>query len=309
MGVHRDIAVIGGSAGSLDVLKTIVRDLPADHPGTIFAVIHQPARGGHYVSDIIARCSLLPVIPAKKDQRVEAGKIYMAAPDCHLVVGRGHIHVTRSPKEGLHRPSINVTFRSAAAAYRDRVVGVLLSGMLDDGASGLWEIARNSGVTVIQDLTEAEFPSMPLSAFQDAPVNFQLRAAEIGPKLAQLAAGIDDSDERKSAERADASQRFSGFTCPECRGPLYERADAPHDFQCRVGHRFPLKTLLDEATETQERKLYEAIVALEEGADIAELAHARGLGNGDVLREAGQLREHAAAIRKLVENRYAPPLD
>jgi two-component system, chemotaxis family, protein-glutamate methylesterase/glutaminase len=308
MVLERNIVVLGGSAGSLEPMKMIVRCLPPDFPGSIFVVVHLAPRGKSVLGQLLSQASALPTVTVDRDQSFDRGKIYIAPPDRHLVVAEGHMHLTRSPKEGLHRPSINVTFRTAALAYRERVVGVLLSGMLDDGASGLWEIARNGGVTVVQNLQEASFPSMPMSAVEDAPVNYQLRAAEIGPMLIKLASGseVDMPKLRESSKH----NRFSGFTCPECRGPLYEHAEPPLEFRCRVGHVFPLKTLLDEETSTQERKMYEAIVALEEGADLAEYAAARGVAtNGNLTKEAEQLRRHAAAIRRLIEERTTPGLD
>ena len=311
MGTKRDIVAVGGSAGSFEALKSIVQSLTRDFPGTIFVTIHQSARARSFTAEILARYTQLSTVTVTEDQAFERGKIYVAPPDRHLMVGRDHVHLTRSPIEGLQRPSINVTFRSAAVAYGERVVGVLLSGMLDDGASGLWEIARRRGITIVQNLDEAPFPSMPLNALKDAPVNYQLRATEIGPMLVQLASEVVEVDmPNTSTEPSENANHFSGFTCPECRGPLYESTTEPLEFRCRVGHVFPLKTLLDEETGTQERKLYEAIVALEEGADLAEYAAARGVtGNGNLKKEAAQLRSHAAAIRKLIEERLAPFLE
>jgi two-component system, chemotaxis family, protein-glutamate methylesterase/glutaminase len=237
----------------------------------------------------------------------------VAVPDRHLLVSEDHIHLTRGPKEGLHRPSINVTFRSAAAAYGSRVVGVLLSGMLDDGASGLWDIAKNKGVVIVQDPKEAEFPSMPMNALQDVPVNHVSRVSDIAGLLTKIVDGCEVSAMEAESVHAPLSgpERLTGFTCPECRGPLYEHRLKPPEFGCRVGHLFPLKTLLEEHTITEERKLYEAIVALEEGADLAEYAVGRG-DHGDaaqLTREAKQLREHAAVVRSLIEQRTTPPVD
>lgn len=308
---RRDVLVMGGSAGSFDGLRTIVSSLPGDLRAAVFVVIHLLPRAASHLDQILGGFSALPVVRACEGMAIEAGKIYVAVPDRHLVVASDHIHVTRSPKEGLHRPSINVTFRSAAATHQDRVVGVLLSGMLDDGASGLWDIARHGGATIVQDLEEAPFPSMPQSAVQDAPVNYRLRAGQISSVVAELAAGVEVSAMPQVKNFSEnAPTEFSGFTCPECRGPLYKHRDEPMEFKCRVGHIFPLKTLLDEATSTQERKLYEAIVALEEGADMAELAaETEDAGNGNLQKEAKQLRAHAAAIRRLIEERRTPAVD
>jgi two-component system chemotaxis response regulator CheB len=312
---RRDVVVMGGSAGSFEGLRTIISGLPKDLQAAVFIVMHLHPRSPSHFDGILKRCSALPAVAVREGMALEKGKVYVAVPDHHLVVASDHIHVTRSPKEGLHRPSINVTFRSAAATHQDRVIGVLLSGMLDDGASGLWDIARHGGVTIVQDLDEALFPSMPLSAVQDAPVNFRLRTGQIPSLVTELVAGAEVNtmpDAKNFSEnfKENAPSQFSGFTCPECRGPLYMHREAPVEFRCRVGHIFPLKTLLDESTSTQERKLYEAIVALEEGADMAELAAKdKENGNGSLQGEAKQLRAHAAAIRRLIEERSAPTLD
>jgi two-component system chemotaxis response regulator CheB len=248
---------------------------------------------------------------------IERGNIYIAPPDRHLLVGQGHLHLTRGPKEGLHRPSINITIRSAAATYGDRVIGILLSGMLDDGASGLWEIAKRGGVTIVQDPDEAMFPSMPLNALEDAHVHYRLPASDIGRVVSGLVRGDEMPNSSPPDEPVNQEVRFSGFTCPECRGPLYQKApdigksSGPIEFRCRVGHVLSLKTLFDEHTSTQERKLYEAIVALQEGAELAEYtaAQAAGVQQEELMREAQQLRRHADVVRKLVEERMTPVID
>jgi two-component system chemotaxis response regulator CheB len=254
---------------------------------------------------------------AIEGELIEPGRIYVVPPDRHLLIGDNHLHLTRGPKEGLHRPSINITFRSAAAAYGDRVIGILLSGMLDDGASGLWEIARRGGVTIVQDPDEALFPSMPLNALQDAPVHYKLKASDIGVIVSGLVNGGEMFNSSPGEEPDNPEIQFSGFTCPECRGPLYQKAPAvgkrpgPIEFRCRVGHVLSLKTLFDEHTSTQERKLYEAIVALQEGAELAEYtaAHVAGVLQEELKREAQQLRRHADVVRKLVEERMTPVMD
>lgn len=307
----RDIIVAGGSAGSLETVKLIAGELPADFPAALFIVLHSPPRERNLLADILRGAGPLPACQAVEGQSIQPGRIYVPAPDRHLILAENHLHLSRGPKEGLQRKSINVTFRSAARSYGKRVIGVLLSGMLDDGASGLWEIARHGGVTIVQDPEEAPFPSMPVNALRDAPVDFRARAAEMPPLLMSLVSGEAVPNQVEAVRRHPDPARFSGFSCPECQGPLWEEPGGLHEFRCRVGHVFPLKTLIDEHTSTQERKLYSAILALEEGAELAEYAMGSA---GDVRREAlraegSQLRHHAAAIRKLLEERVAPPVD
>src|ERR1051325_3072942 len=127
----REIIVIGGSAGSLESLKTVLRGLADDLAAAVIVVMHLRAREKSYLPQFVTQASPFPVLTAAEGERIEKRKVYVAVPDRHVMVAKGHLHLSRGPKEGLHRPSINATFRSAAAVYGDAVVGVLLSGMLD----------------------------------------------------------------------------------------------------------------------------------------------------------------------------------
>ncbi len=308
----RDIITIGGSAGSIESLRAIVAALPDNLPAAVFIVVHTAPRGRSYLPAMF-KGKLRAQIPSEGD-RIENGRIFIAPPDRHLLIANDHVHLSRGPKEGLHRPSINVTFRSAALTYGDRVAGVLLSGMLDDGASGLWEIAERGGVAIVQDPAEAAFPSMPLNALADADVQFKLPAAEISNTLVRLARGEEPARIGSNITNGDEidRMRFSGFTCPECRGPLFEsERSGPSQFRCRTGHILSLKTLVDEHTSTQERKLYECIVALDEGADLAEYTATHGKVDDSkaFLYEAEQLRRFAAQIRRMIEERTIPAVD
>jgi two-component system chemotaxis response regulator CheB len=307
---NRDIIVIGGSAGSIDVLKKIVRELPSDIPAAVFVIVHLAARSRNFVPEILQKATSMLVVHASEGAPIRRGTIYVAPADRHLVIGKDHIHLSRGPNEGLQRPSINFAFRSAAAAYGPRAIGVLLSGMLDDGAAGIWEIARREGVTIVQDPSEVQFPSMPLSALNDAVVHYTLTVAEIAPTLTRLINQEIAPGLRGREVDPREMSRFTGFTCPECRGPLYDN-DHPGEFRCRVGHVMSIQTLFEEDTSTQERKMYEAIVALQEGADLAErmAGMASSADQEQLPREAEQLRSSAEVIRKLIEGRPTAPAD
>ncbi|HYZ84896.1 MAG TPA: chemotaxis protein CheB [Bryobacteraceae bacterium] len=307
---NRETIVIGGSAGSFQAVKDIVRTLPADLPAAVFVVIHLSPRSRNYLPELLQTSTSMLVTQASEGSPIRKGTIYVTPPDRHLVISEDHVHLSRGPKEGLQRPSINVAFRSAAASHGNRVIGVLLSGMLDDGAAGIWEIGRRDGVTIVQDPAEAQFPSMPLNALSDAIVHHTKRVSEIGPLLSRLVREeIVSSIHSRELPLRDM-RRFSGFTCPECRGPLYEN-DKPSEFRCRVGHTMSLKTLFDEHTSVQEKKLYEAIVALEEGAELAErmAVGKHGIEQDELRKEADQLRRGAEFIRRLVEKRDMPAAD
>jgi two-component system chemotaxis response regulator CheB len=306
----RDIVAIGGSAGSFDALRHIVGSLPPELPAAVFVVMHLSARTRSHLPELLQKATSMLVVQASEGTPIQKGTIYVTPPDRHLVLSEGHIHLSRGPKEGLQRPSINVAFRSAAAAYSDRVIGVLLSGMLDDGAAGIWEIGKRGGVTIVQDPAEAPFPSMPLNALNDAVVHHILTVSEIGSTLSRLVKEEVVSMMRGGESQSREMKRFSGFTCPECRGPLYENGQSS-EFRCRVGHVLSLKTLFDEHTSTQERKLYEALLALEEGADLADRMALEKLGVecDELTTEAKQLRRGAEVIRGLIEEKISPSAD
>jgi two-component system chemotaxis response regulator CheB len=209
MGVH-DIVVMGGSAGSIEPLQQIMGSLPGDLPASVFVVMHLSPRVRSHLASILDRRSGMRVTEARDGDRIEHGRACVAIPDHHLLITEGHIHLTRGPTEGLHRPSINVTFRSAAVTYGPRVIGIVLSGMLDDGAAGLWEIAQGGGLTIVQDPDEAPFPSMPLNALEDAAVDYRLKVAEIGKLITELVTGTTQPRKSKGPQDREIVESRAG---------------------------------------------------------------------------------------------------
>src|SRR3954451_21393511 len=163
----RDIIMIGTSAGGIEPLKQIVSNLPADLPASIFVVVHLPPWHRSALPSVLSRCGRLPASHPTSGELIRPGHIYVAQPDFHLLLDEENkIQLWRGPKENRHRPAINASFRSAAVNYRDRVIGVILSGMLDDGATGLWWIKHYGGVAVVQDPVQTQFPDMPCAALE-----------------------------------------------------------------------------------------------------------------------------------------------
>jgi two-component system chemotaxis response regulator CheB len=183
----KDVIVIGTSAGGVEALQTIVRDLPADLPASVFAVMHVAPRSRSVLPDLLTASGPLRAAHAVDGEAIMPGRIYVAPPDRHLIIEPGHVHLGFGPKEQHQRPSINVAFRSAALAYGERVAGVVLTGQLDDGSAGLWDIKRRGGIAIVQNPEDAAFPSMPLSALREIEVNYTVRLAEIGPLIVRLA--------------------------------------------------------------------------------------------------------------------------
>lgn len=182
-----DIIVIGASAGGVEAMKEVVRGLPPDIPASIFVVLHIPPDGTSVLATILDRVGNLPAAMAKDREEIRPGRIYVARPDCHLLVKRGYVRLVRGPKENSMRPAVDPLFRTAARAYGPRVVGVVLSGTLDDGTAGLLAIKSRSGVAIIQDPEDALYSSMPRSALENVEVDYCLPAAEIPSLLVQLA--------------------------------------------------------------------------------------------------------------------------
>ena len=300
-----DTIVVGASSGGVEALQRLVGGLPADLPAAVFVVVHLPKEAPSVLARILDRAGPLEARNPEDGEKVREGCIYVARPDLHLLIEDGRVRLSHGPKENRHRPAVDTLFRTAAVARGSRVVGVVLTGAMDDGTAGLLAVKRRGGVAVVQDPDEALFSSMPGSALRFVDVDHCLPLDGMAPLISRLArepvpeegespvpdgmnleagaAGLDPSvlhgDERPG--------EISGFTCPECTGPLYQIQDGKLvRFRCRVGHAYTAESMLDEKTEALEGALYAALNTLEENVAMAE-----GLASRS--RQSGH--EHAAA--------------
>jgi len=272
---HRNIVVVGGSAGALQPLRTIVGALPGDFPATMFVVIHVSPRSESVLPQLLSHWGPIPAVHAVDGEPIRGGRIYVAPPDHHLMVYPQHVRVVRGPKENRHRPAIDPLFRSAARSYGDGVIGVLLSGALDDGSVGLAVIKEAGGAVVVQDPDDASTPSMPRSALQHVEPDHLLRSDDIPRVLVELArargsapARLDIGD-RALPEPGGDVDRPAVFSCPDCGGVLVERDEAGvRSFKCTVGHSLSDQSLLEGQQETFETALWAAMRALEERAAL-----------------------------------------
>lgn len=185
MATH-DIIVIGASAGGVQALTKLVENLPGDLPASVFIVLHIPPHAPSLLPEILGRESKLAIAHAIDGERIIRGKVYIAPPDLHLLIENDRVKLVHGPKENLHRPSIDALFRSAAHWAGSRVIGVVLTGALDDGTTGMCIIKQRGGVAIVQDPFEAPFPSMPLSVIHDVQVDYSVRMEELAPLLARL---------------------------------------------------------------------------------------------------------------------------
>ncbi len=184
---RHDVIVIGASAGGVEALIKLVGSLPAGLPAAVFLVLHIPAQSPSLLPDILNRAGPLHALHPVDGQAIQYGHIYVAPPDHHLMVEEGIVRIIRGPKENRHRPAIDLLFRSAARTYSSRVVGIILTGSMDDGTAGLLAIKRCGGETIVQDPQGALFSSMPQSAIAHVEVDHVMPLSDMGPLLAQMA--------------------------------------------------------------------------------------------------------------------------
>jgi two-component system, chemotaxis family, protein-glutamate methylesterase/glutaminase len=288
---NHDIVVIGASAGGIESLTKLVRELPKEFGASVFIVQHLSPHRESALPRILQRVSKLPVSLASDKQPVAKNKIFIAPPDKHLILENHHIKLFRGPKENHSRPSIDVLFRSAALAYADRVVGVVLSGILDDGTAGLKAIKDVGGVAIVQDPNEAIHPGMPMNAANEVKVDAVLPLNEIAAELNKL---VDGGKKRKKKSKEKIDTRLakkeiqmskltsknikeegeygspSVFSCPDCRGVLWEIQDGNFvRFRCRTGHGYLPEILSEEQSEVIESSLWAALTALEEKSSLS----------------------------------------
>ena len=176
--IHR-IVVVGASAGGVEALSALLWNMPSGLPIAFFVVLHRSPHSPSWLPSILERTARLPAAHPRDGEKIRRGRIYVAPPDFHLLVGDGIIQLSRDPKEHHVRPAIDPLFRSGAQAYGRRVIGVLLSGMLDDGVKGLQEIKRNGGVAIVQAPAEAGYPDMPQNALAKIEIDHCAPVAQI----------------------------------------------------------------------------------------------------------------------------------
>jgi two-component system chemotaxis response regulator CheB len=186
-GTPRGVVAIGASAGGVEALIAAALSLPRELPCTVLVVLHLPAGGPSVLARIIDRSGPLPTAAAVHGAVLQAGRIYVAVPDHHLLVHDDRVILSEGPTENGHRPAINALFRSVALSAGPRAIGVLLSGVLDDGVLGSAAIRARGGTTVAQQPTNALFPAMPLNALQAGVIDHEVAAADLGSLLMRLA--------------------------------------------------------------------------------------------------------------------------
>jgi two-component system chemotaxis response regulator CheB len=340
--IRRDIVVVGASAGGLEALRTVLGGLPDDFPAAVFIVMHLAPESPNLVPQLLDRVGPLPVESPNDGQPIEPGRVYVAPPDRHLLIGTDALRITHGPKENRFRPSVDALFRSAAYACGPRTVGVILTGNLDDGVAGLWAVKDRGGVAIVQDPREAPFPSMPSTALQYVEVDHVLPVGDIAPALMKLSAepvpangkfamSKDLEIETRIAQEANALDHgvitlgdFSPYTCPDCSGVMVQvNGGGIPRFRCHTGHAFSIQTLLAAVTEGVETEMWQTLRALDESvllmqhmarhlreedqaplAEQYEQAAAEALQRGQRIRQA--LANHEESAQAGLQRRTRP---
>ncbi|XWK87127.1 MAG: chemotaxis protein CheB [Phormidium sp.] len=327
-----DIIVIGASAGGVETLTKLVRTIPADIPAAIFVVVHISPHSVSLLPKILQRCSSIPISHAKDGEAIKPGHIYVAPPNFHLLVKQEYIKLTHGPKENRNRPAVDPLFRSAARVYKSRVIGVILSGALDDGTAGLLAIKRQGGIAIVQDPEEAIYDGMPGSAIENVEVDYVLPIAEIGNKLVSLAhqpiETENNSADPQLAMEADMAEldseavqslerpgKPSPYACPECGGVLWElNNDDFLRFRCPTGHAFSPDSLIAEQSDALEQALWVALRALKEQSVLSQkLADRakeqnRSITANRFTKKVQEVEARAEVIRRVLMQNETEPL-
>ena len=279
----RNIVVIGSSAGGIEVLGKLFSGLPHDTSASFLVAQHLSPHSASELDRIIQKSTRMHVGFAKDGQLLMPDTVYIAPPDRHLIIDDDHVRVTRGPKECRARPSVDVLFRSAALSFGPRVIGVILTGALDDGTAGLWQIKDRKGLAFVQDPNEAHYSSMPVSAIEHVKVDhvgtIDTLVSEIVKMLAtEVTLPVPmASSERLQIETLIAHEgnglkagvmslgQVSKYTCPECHGVLVQIEEGSGvRFRCHTGHAYSPKSLLVEVNDAIDKGLWDAIRAIEE---------------------------------------------
>jgi two-component system chemotaxis response regulator CheB len=305
----KKIIVIGTSAGGFNALRRLFARLDPGPNAAVLTVIHVSPESPGHLAALLGRDCPVPVKDAA-DRTIDGGTIYVAPPERHLIVENGGMRLIYGPKENRARPSIDVLFRTASFVYRERTIGVILTGMLDDGTAGLFYVKRYGGITIVQDPRDAEFSSMPEHALANVQVDYRLSLDEIAPLLNRLtreeslfplkvpAAYQHGNGDKMMRDEDEKSAKPTLYTCPDCHGPLLEISDgSPTRFRCIVGHGYGLNSLTFAQSETTEQALWAALQALKTKAELEETQAQSSEGEGD-WTSAESFRQHAAETRR-----------
>jgi two-component system chemotaxis response regulator CheB len=300
------VVVIGASAGGLQALTTIVERLPPTLRACVVVVVHSSSNGEGVLPQILGRVGALPVAFAESGDPITPGRIYVARPDCHVLIVGQRLLLSHGPRENGFRPAIDPLFRTAARQLGSWAIGVILSGALSDGTYGLSTIKQHGGATIVQDPDDALIPTMPQSAIRSVPVDSVLRADAIAAEIVRLAEHLAEERGRRERPRtralepqqpsddtevADMQERFgepSALTCPDCGGALWQVEEGRVvRYQCHVGHQYAPENLEAAQRDAVDDALWTAVRVLEEHTALKLRMAKRAADSGLEMVSAG----------------------
>ena len=318
------IVVIGSSAGGLNAISELVSQLPQELNAAILIVLHlSKAALGDILINRIQKSTSLPCKIAEDKEKIKAGHIYVGPPDAHLLLKKDSIIIGHGPAENRFRPSIDVLFRSAAASHSEKVIGVILTGFLNDGTAGMMAIKQSGGYCIVQDPNEAEYPDMPLAVLENMEVDDCVSLKNMGKAIAEIinnaeVKGIVAPDkiiaESKLSERSattiEGISRLGEktiYACPDCGGGLWRIEDGKiKHYRCHIGHSYSEDDLLVKQSETTENTLWVAVRMMEERKlflrKIAKENDDKGLQRlgSEYSRRAEDLEQHIEKLKELL---------
>ena len=317
------MVVIGTSAGGIRALEELVMQLDPNMDAAFFVVIHLSRKGvGDVLFQRLQQHSKLPCRVGENGEPIKRGVVYLAPPDHHMLVDKGTIIIGKGAPENRWRPSINNLFRSAAANYNARVIGMILTGLLDDGTAGMSTIKRAGGITIVQNPDEADYPDMPLSVLENIDVDHVESLSKMGLLLREIINNTDPVEvsvpfdirketeiDRRISTRVEDMQGFekTDLNCPDCGGGLYiTQKDHPTHYRCHVGHSYTDLELLNRMAEVMEGTFWTALRMMEERRalllKLARRDQERGYGSSAKLHQekADDLEVHIDNLKQIL---------
>ena len=318
------IVVIGTSAGGFFALAELISQLKQETDAAYFVVMHLANHGiGGYLVSQMQKYTSLYCTEVEESCEIKKGTIYFAQPNKHLIVKNKVVKLGCGPQENRWRPSIDVLFRSAAAAFDGYTIGIILTGLLDDGTSGMSAIKRCGGTSIVQDPNEAEYPDMPLSVMKEIEVDYCVPLAEMGGIISEIISSknvvktIIPADIVKEVEIAESGAGNISeleelgdktvFSCPDCGGVLFEMKNGqPTRYKCHTGHTYSLNNLLIKKNKSMEGSLWVALRTLEERKKLLSQLADKNIKRGfhrtasDYSEKIQQLESHVSNLKEIL---------
>ena len=309
------VIAVGASAGGVEALIDLIGALPEDFAAPVLVVLHLAPSAPSALAAILGRRAPLHVATARTGEPLEAGRVYVAPPDEHLVITDGRVQLNRLPRENGHRPAVDPTFRSVAESWGARAIGVVLSGNRDDGSRGLAAIKAAGGRAFVQDPDECLYRGMPDSAIRATPVDGVLSIAGIAERLVEMTREDQEVVPAMREPEDDPEMRATRFTCPDCGGTLSHGAEhGAETYRCSVGHAYSPESLEEEQARLLESALWAAVRTLEDRAVLLRRLAERAAGRAaershhSYLAQAHDAADRADLIRAIV-TRPVPEAD